>query len=42
MLYANAPWSLLGKQGEKISFSKKKQIVQEKYDRIMRDKKQGS
>lgn len=38
MLYANAPWSLLGKQGEKISFSKKKQIVQEKYEQIMRDR----
>lgn len=42
MLYANAPWSYLGKQGEKVSFSKKKQIVQEKYDRIMREKNQVS
>ena len=38
MLYAHAPWSYLGKQGEKVSFSKKKRIVQEKYDQIMRDR----
>ncbi len=34
MLCEKAPWSILGKQGEKLSFRQKKKIVQEKYDRI--------
>lgn len=41
MLCANAPWSIVGKEGENISFQKKKKMVQEKYDQIMNQERRG-
>lgn len=41
MLCANAPWSIVGKEGENISFRKKKKMVQEKYDQIMNQERHG-
>lgn len=37
MLCQKAPWSLLGKQYKNISFGKKKKMMEENYERIMRE-----
>ena len=38
MLCQNAPWSLLGKQYKSVSFGKKKKMMEENYERIMRER----
>lgn len=38
MLCQNAPWSLLGKQYKNVSFGKKKKMMEENYERIMRER----
>ena len=38
LICQNAPWSLLGKQYKNVSFRKKKKMMEENYERIMRER----